>query len=80
MEKSSKSLWPIPPDCFIWGLTSLNVDNAKINVITVLCWLCGLARFGEKRNHFHELIHGLADGLINDCCTLFGPQAGKATL
>lgn len=56
------------------------MDNAKINVITVLCWLCGLARFGEKRNHFHELIHGLADGLINDCCTLFGPQAGKATL
>jgi len=48
-EEISKSLRPAPPDCFIWGLMSLNMDNAKINVVTVLCWLCGLARFGEKK-------------------------------
>lgn len=60
MEKSSKSLWAIPPDCFTWGLMSLSMYHAKIKVITVLC---GLARFGEKTNRLHELIHGLTDGL-----------------
>lgn len=63
MEKSSKSLWPIPPDCFIWGLTSPSMDNAKMQVTTIPCWLCGLARFGEKRNPLRELTHGSTDGL-----------------